>query len=328
MTTRWNPSSCAALLSAIPLAVSISSAHGQPFPAKAIMVVSSASPGSTGDASVRIIATKMSQAIGQPVVVDLRSAARGAQAHAVVSKAQPDGYTVTFGTSATFVYSRFLYKNLVFDVLKDYSPVTMAVNSPGYVTVHNSLPVHSIRELVEYAKKNPGKLEYGSTGNGSFFHLSGEALKSAAGIDMLHVPYATANFPQMLGDWSTGRLAVGFPVLTNLTANASRVRVLAIMDTQRSRHMPDVPVITESLPEFQPFSIWWGFFAPPGLPAPIGNRFATEVGRALQQSDIQPKLDDLGLQVIASPPAEFAKALQQEIRVIGTLVKTIKLQPE
>ncbi len=300
----------------------------QAYPAKQILIVSSASPGTSGDAGLRLMTAKMTQSMGQPIIVELRSAARGAQAHAVVSKAAPDGYTLTFGTAGTFVYGRYLFKNMAFDVLKDYSPISMSLNSPSYVAIHNSRGIGTMQDLIDYARKNPGKLEFGSTGNGSYFHLAGEALKHAAGIDLLHVPYSQANYPQLQTDFLNGRIAMFMTTWFNVGPNQNRLKVLAIIDRQRSRHAPNVPVVTDLLPNFEPFVVWWGLLGPLGLPAPIANRLAAESKKALQQPDITAKLDDLGLDVVASTPEEFAAMLRQDINAIGRLVKAIGLQPE
>ena len=302
--------------------------HAQPYPNKQILIVSSASPGTSGDAGLRMMAAKMSIALGQPIIVELRTAARGAQAFAVVSKAAPDGYTLTFGTSGTFVYGRYLFKNMAFDVLKDYTPVSMSVNSPSYVAVHNSVGVNTLPELIDYAKKNPGKLEFGSTGNGSYFHLAGEALKYAAGIDILHVPYSQANYPQLQTDFLNGRIAVFATTWFNVGPNLSRIKALAIIDRQRSKRSPSVPIVSDYLPNFEPFVVWWGMLGPVGLPAPLATRLAAESKKALLQPDVTPKLDDLGLDVVGSTPEEFATMLRQDINAIGKLVKAIGLQPE
>ena len=256
--------------------------YAQTYPAKQILVVSSASPGTSGDAGLRLMTAKMTQSMGQPFIVEVRSAARGAQAYAVVSKAAPDGHTLTFGTAGTFVYGRFLFRNMAFDVLKDYSPISMSLNSPSYVAIHNSRGINTIQELVEYAKKNPGKLEFGSTGNGSYFHLAGEALKHAAGIDLLHVPYSQANYPQLQSDFLNGRIAMFMTTWFNVGPNQNKLKALAIIDRQRSRHAPNVPVVTDLLPNFDPFVVWWGLLGPLGLPGPLANRIAAESKKALQ----------------------------------------------
>jgi tripartite-type tricarboxylate transporter receptor subunit TctC len=303
-------------------------ALAQTYPSKQILIVSSASPGTSGDAAIRMMAVKMSESMGQPVVVELRTAARGGQAYQVMSKAAPDGHTVTYGTAGTFVYGRFLFKNMAFDILKDYTPISMAVTSPSYIAPNNGVGVGTLKELIDYAKKNPGKLEYSSTGVGSYFHLAGEAFKNAAGVYILHIPYAQANFPQMVNDWASGRIALWFPTYATLRANLSRVKPLAILDRQRSRHMPDIPTVSEILPGFQPFVVWWGFFGPVGLPNNLATRFADESRKAMNLPDVAPKLDELGMTIVGSTPQELGTLLRQDIEVIGKLVKTMGLQPE
>src|SRR5688572_26485526 len=172
----------------------------QPFPTKPIQVVSTASPGSSGDAALRLMAVKMGQTLGQPVVVEVRTAARGAEAARALAKAEPDGHTITFGTSGTYVNGRFLFKNMAFDVLKDYVPISLSYSAPSFLGVAADFPANNLKEFIAYAKANPGKIAYASSGVGSVFHLAGESLKVAAGIDMLHVPYAQANFSQMVTD--------------------------------------------------------------------------------------------------------------------------------
>ena len=300
----------------------------QVFPAKPILVVSTASPGSSGDAALRLMAAKMTASLGQPVVVELKTAARGAQAAQALARAGPDGYTITYGTSGTYVNARFLFKNLAFDVLKDFAPISLAISSPSYVAVNASVPVNSLQELIDYAKRNPGKLEYASTGVGSVFHLTGESLKLYARIDLLHVPYAQANFSQMINDWAAGRIALWFPTYAFLAPNMPKVRPLAIVDTHRSSRLPDVPTVAEILPGFQGFPAWWAFFGPAGLPAPIADRLSEEVRAALRTPDVQAKLNDLGLTTLASTPDELAAHLRREIEAVGKLTKAIGLKPE
>jgi tripartite-type tricarboxylate transporter receptor subunit TctC len=303
-------------------------ALAQSYPSKPIQVVSTASPGTSGDAGLRMMTAKMSVAMGQPIIVELRTAARGSQAYAVMGKAAPDGHTIQFGTAGTFVYGRFLFKNMAFDVLKDYTPISMSMNSPSYVAVHNSVPGNNFQEFIEYARKNPGKLEFGSTGNGSYFHLAGEAVRHAAGINMLHVPYSQANYPQLQTDFLNGRIAMFATTWFNVGPNLHRIKAHAIIDDKRSRRAPNIPTVNELLPNFEPFVVWWGFMGPVGLPLPIAQRIATESKKAMEMPDVTPKLDDLGLDVVGSGPEEFAKTLRQDINAIGKLVKAIGLQPE
>jgi len=310
------------------LLLASSTAFAQSYPSKPILVVSTASPASSGDAALRLMAAKMTASMGQPVVVELKTAARGAQAAQALAKAGADGYTITYGTSGTYVNARFLFKNLAFDVLKDFAPISLAVSSPSYVVVNATVPVNSLRELIDYAKRNPGKLEYASTGVGSVFHLTGESLKLYAGIDLLHVPYAQANFSQMITDWASGRVALWFPTYAFLAPNMPKVRPLAIVDAKRSPRLPDVPTVAEILPGFQGFPAWWAFFGPAGLPNSIAERMSAEVRAALAAPEVQAKLGDLGLSTISSTPQELDAHLRREIDAVGKLVKSIGLEPE
>lgn len=312
----------------VSLLLAASTAWAQAWPSKPILVVSTASPASSGDVALRLIAAKMSLSLGQPVIVELKTAARGAQAAQALAKAGADGYTITYGTSGTYVNARFLFKNLAFDVLKDFAPISLAVSSPSYVVVNASVPVYSLKELIAYAKRHPGKLEYASTGSGSVFHLTGESLKLYAGIDLLHVPYAQANFSQMINDWVTGRVALWFPTWAFLAPNMPKVRPLAIVDARRSARLPDVPTVAEIIPGFQGFPAWWAFFGPAGLPAPIAERLSGEVRAALHAPDVQARLNDLGLSTLGSTPEELDAHLRSEIDAVGKLAKAIGLEPE
>jgi tripartite-type tricarboxylate transporter receptor subunit TctC len=310
------------------LLLAAAAAWAQGYPSKPILVVSTASPGSSGDAALRLMAAKMSASLGQPVVVELKTAARGAQAAQALARAGADGYTVTYGTSGTFVNARFLYKNLAFDVLKDFAPISLAISSPSYVAVNARVPVRSLQELIDYAKRNPGKLEYASSGSGSVFHLTGESLKLYAGIDLLHVPYAQANFSQMINDWVSGRVALWFPTYAFLAPNMPKVRPLAIVDVNRSPRMPDVPTVAEIIPGFKGFPAWWAFFGPAGLPEPVAERLSEEVRAALKAPEVQEKLRELGLSTIAGTPRELDLHLRREIDEVGKLARAIGLEPE
>jgi len=320
-----------ALVAAMGATLSLAAPEAQPqaFPTKPILVVSTASPGSSGDAALRVMAAKMSASLGQPVVVEVKTAARGALAAQALARAGPDGYTITYGTSGTFVNARFLFRNLAFDVLKDFVPISLAVSAPSYVAVNASVPVNSLQELIAYAKRNPGKLEYASSGAGSVFHLAGESLKLYAGIDLLHVPYAQANFSQMIGDWVSGRVAIYFPTYLFLAPYLPKVKPLAIVDSRRSSRMPDIPTVAEVLPGFKSFIAWWAFFGPAGMPSPVVERLSGEVRASLKAADAVAKIsDDLGLTIVASTPDELAAHLRRDIDAVGSLAKAIGLEPE
>jgi tripartite-type tricarboxylate transporter receptor subunit TctC len=188
--------------------------------------------------------------------------------------------------------------------------------------------VSSLQELIDYAKRNPGKLEYASSGIGSVFHLTGESLRLQTGINVLHVPYAQANFPQMVNDWATGRVALWFPTYAFLMPNISKVRPLAVVDDRRSPRMPAIPTVAEILPGFRSFPAWWAFFGPAGLPPSVAERLSGEVRASLQNPEIVAKLGDLGLTLLGSRPEELAAHLRREIDAVGSLAKAIGLEPE
>jgi tripartite-type tricarboxylate transporter receptor subunit TctC len=190
------------------------------------------------------------------------------------------------------------------------------------------VPVRTLAELIDYAKKNPGRIEYASTGAGSVFHLAGESLKLYAGIDMLHVPYAQANFGQMINDWVSGRVPLYFPAYAFLAPNLGKVRPLAVLATRRTERMPDVPAVVETLPQFQTFDVWWAFFAPAGTPSAVCERLANESRTALRFPDVTTKLDQLGLTAVGSTPGELDAELKRDLATVGKLVQAIGLKPE
>jgi tripartite-type tricarboxylate transporter receptor subunit TctC len=316
----------------LPVAVLVSllpgAAFAQAWPAKPIQVISSSSIGSSGDVALRLVTAKMASSFGQPVTVDFRGGAGGALAATPVMRAAPDGYTMLYGTTGSFVFARYLMKNLPFDILKDFAPVSLSQRAGTVLTVHASVPVNSFPELIEYSKRNPGKLSYGSSGNGSIFHLIGETLKVQTGMSMVHVPYSQANYAQLINDWGTGRVEVFFPDYLAYRATASKVKTFAVIDSARMAQLPNVPQINELLPKFETVVTWWGYFGPTGLPRPIAERFAAEVKRSLQEPDVTAKLDDLGLTLVGSTPDELANTLRTDLDNTARIVKLLGIQPQ
>ncbi|MSQ52473.1 MAG: hypothetical protein EXR28_11350 [Betaproteobacteria bacterium] len=303
-------------------------ALAQGYPAKPIQVISGASTGSSGDAALRVTAAKMSTAFGQPVTVDFRGGAGGALAAQPVMRAAPDGYTLLYGTTGSFVFARYLMKNLPFDIIRDFTPVSLAQRAGTVLTVHASVPVNSFQELIDFTKKNPGKLSYGSTGMGSIFHLIGEALKIQTGMSMVHVPYSQANYSQLLNDWGAGRVEVFFPDYSAYKAAQAKMKTFAVIDRARMAHLPDVPQINELLPNYQTVVTWWGYFGPAGLPRSIAERFAAEVKRSFQDPEVAAKLGELGLTLVGSTPDDLASTLRTDLDNTGRIVKLLGIEPQ
>jgi tripartite-type tricarboxylate transporter receptor subunit TctC len=312
------------------LVAASANALAQDYPARPVQVISSASVGSGGDIALRMLAARAGAGLGQPVVVEARPGAQGALAAGAVARAEPDGYTVLFATQGTLVTSRFLVKGLPFDSLKDFTPIIHGFSIPSFLVVHSSVPANTVKELMDFARRHPGKLAYGSTGFGSPFHLLGESFKLVAGVDMLHVPYAAGRSALPWNDLLNGRMQVYFPSYTTTKPflNSDKIRVLAVIDEQRSRTLPDLPTVNESMPEFFNIVAWYAFFGPGGLQPPVVERLNAELGQALKFSDIVAKLTDLGISITGGTPEDLAGTLKRDIENIGRLAGKLGIRPE
>ena len=302
----------------------------QDYPVKPIQVISSASVGSGGDIALRMLGAKAGAALGQPMVIEARPGAQGAIAAGAVARAEPDGYTVLFATQGTLVTSRFLVRSLPFDSLKDFTPIIHGFAVPSFLVVHSSLPVSSVKELMDFARKHPGKLAYGSTGLGSPFHLLGESFKIVAGVDMLHVPYAAGRSALPWNDLLNGRMQVYFPSYTTTKpfVNSGKIKILAVIDEKRSRNLPELPTVNESMPEFYNVVAWYAFFGPNALQAPVVERLNAEIGQALKDRGIVEKLPDLGISITGGTPEDLAGTLKRDIDNIGRLAGKLGIKPE
>jgi tripartite-type tricarboxylate transporter receptor subunit TctC len=314
----------------IALVVCLAPAGAQDYPLKPIKLISSQPPGSNGDVAGRLMAPKMGEILGQPVVFESRPGANGTIAGSVVVASPPDGYNILYVGAGTMVSNRFLMKNPPFDSVKDLTPISLATKSITLLTIHASLPPNTTRELLDYVRKNPGKVTYGSTGIGSPFHMMGETLSSAAGLNMVHVPYSGRNSSNAQNDLLTGRIQLYFPSYTVMRPHiaSGKVKVLAVMDTARYRRLPDLPALTEIVPAYKPVPSWNGFAGPAGLPQPIVARLHAAIVATLGDPGIEARLDELGIRSVGMGPEAFSKAMLAEIDDFAIIAKTIGLQPE
>jgi tripartite-type tricarboxylate transporter receptor subunit TctC len=300
----------------------------QAWPAKPILMLSATGAGNPGDVTLRAITPKMGEALGQPFIIDMRPGASGTLAITGAMKAQPDGYTLLFGTSY-LVGSRFLLKDPPFDVLKDLTPVSFVIASPSVFAIHPSIPANNLREFIAYAKANPGKLSYVHTGEGLALHLIGQALNQRAGIDLLTVGYK-ASGSNMVNDFVSGRVPIYFPGLGTIRpfTSAGKAKLIAVWNGQRLHQIPDVPTVEETLPGIFNVTPWFAFLGPAGLPRPIADRVAAETKKALNDPQIVAQLDNFGVFISGSTPDEFAAKLRYEIDAMGKLFKSLNLRPE
>ena len=304
--------------------------HAQDFPVKPIKLISSHPPGSNGDVAGRLMAPKMGEILGQPLVFESRPGANGTIAGSVVATSPPDGYNLLYVGAGTMVSNRFLMKNPPFDSVKDFTPIGIASKSITLLTINASLPPNNAREFLDYAKQNPGKLTYCSTGIGSPFHMMGETLSAAAGLKMVHVPYSGRNSANAQNDLLTGRILVYFPSYTVIRQHiaSGKVKVLAVMDSARYRRIPEIPALTEVVPAYKPVPSWNGFAGPAGLPQSIVARVHAAIMATLADPAIDARMDELGIRPVGMGPEAFAKAMIAEIEGFAEIAKAVGLTPE
>ncbi len=303
------------------VAAPASPAFAQAFPTKPVKLVVPFPPGGPLDVIGRLIAQRLTEAWGQSVVVDNRPGAGGNIGADVVAKSAPDGYTVVMGALSTHAVNPHLFSKLPYDPVKDFAPITLVAITPNVLVVNPSLPVHSVKELIAYAKAHPGKLAFGSGSNGSAGHLAGELLKVDTGIDMIHVPFkggAPATQALLAGDTQ-----LMFDNLANATPHvkAGKLRALAVTTAERSRLAPDLPTMAEAgVPGFD-IATWFGLLAPAGTPRDIVAKWNAEVTRILNAPEMRERLMAQGAEPAPTTPDQFAQFIGSELVKYGRIVK-------
>jgi tripartite-type tricarboxylate transporter receptor subunit TctC len=304
-------------------------ASAQSWPvAKPITIVVPVPPGPSIDMIARLVAGKLSDALGQTVIVDNRSGANGMIGSAVVAHAAPDGYTLLAATPASHVTAVHLMKNLPIDPVKDFTPIMAAVEPATALVVNAALPVNSVPELIAYAKANPGKLSYGSSGIGSVFHLTGELFNRTAGVNITHVPYRGVTQPMQ--DTAAGHIQLLHISLSSARGAlaSGKARVLAILEPKRYAKLPNIPSMSEILPGFRKPPTWFGFFGPAKLPPEIVARLNAEMRKAVTEPETRAKLEAQDLTIIAGSPEEFATLQKDGIEQFGEIIKAAGIKPQ
>jgi tripartite-type tricarboxylate transporter receptor subunit TctC len=302
-------------------------AAAQTWPARPVRVIVPFPPGGSTDVAARALTEKLTGALGQPAVVENRGGGGGAVGTGEVARAAPDGYTVLFAANAVSIL-HLAVKGLPYEMLRDFTPVTQVSTQPNAFAVHPSVPASNIKELVAYAKANPGKLSYAHSGAGGSQHLTGELLKKMAGIDMLGIPYKGGG--QVITDLIGGQIQVGIAGTTPLIPhhNAGRIRILALTSLQRFPPLPDIPTVVEAgYPGFES-SQWLGILVPRGTPAEIVRRLHGETIKALKLPEVADRLTKAGLQPVGNTPEQFARVIREEIEQFGKLAKELGVQPQ
>jgi len=302
-------------------------AFAQTYPSRPITIVIGYTPGAVSDLAARTIADGLHQAWGQPVIVDNRPGSGGNIGAAFVARAAADGYTLMIGTDAQMASNVHLYRHAGFDPLKDFAPVAYAGVNIICLAVNAELPIKSVADVIAYAKANPGKLSYGSSGTGSPHHLAGELLRQKTGIDIQHVPYRGGG--AAVNDLLGGHIGMAFLSLSAAVPqlNTGKIRIIGMVEKTRYAGLPDVPTIGETVPGFE-MSSWVGLFAPAGTPADVIAKLYGAVAKVLTAEGVKQKLANLGLVVAAGKPEEMSEVMKAALQVRGELVKAAGIQPE
>lgn len=315
-----------ALLTATALGVAgLTSA--QSYPTRPLRIIVPYGAGGASDGPTRIIAQELSKQLGHQVLVENRPGQGGMVGTEAAAKAAADGYTLLLASNPA-VFAPALYPKLGFDPIEDFAPILMFGREPAVLLVHPSLPVNSVRELVAYAKAQPGKLEYASSGNGSGQHLFTALFTSIAEIQMLHVPYKGSG--QVTADLLGGQVRVALPGLAAMMPHIreGKLRALAVTGANRSPLVPDVPTMTEAGVKGYVAYIWNGLQAPKGTPAAIVERIHNEVVTALRAPQVKAYMSNAAIEVIDSTPAEFGAFLRQERERWTKIVKEVGARVE
>ncbi len=299
----------------------------QTFPARPIRLVVPYAPGGTTDFAARILGAKLSETLGQTVVVDNRPGAGSIIGSDVVAKAVPDGYTLLM-VDTGFSVTPALYAKLPFDVVKDFTPVTEAMRVANWLIVHPTLPAKSVQDVVGLARAKPGTLTFGSGGVGSPFHMAGEQFKLAAKINIVHVPYKGGG-PAMT-DLLGGHIGLLFPTMTIALphVNAGRLRALAVIAPKRSAALPEVPTMAEAGYPAVTMTSWYGVMAPAGTPKPVVDKLYAEIKKLLEQPEVRERLSSQFAEPVASTPAAFGKLVTGEIATWTAVAKAGGIKAE
>jgi tripartite-type tricarboxylate transporter receptor subunit TctC len=308
------------------LALVTAHAVAQTYPSKPIRHLLSVSGG--GENTARMIGDQAAAILGQPFVTESQAGAGGALAVMATVRAAPDGYTILYSTAQTIVLRPFLVKDNPYNALKDLTPLAQVGETTYAIAGSLHLPAANLAELIDYAKKNPGKVSYATTGIGTTGHLSGALIEQLAGVRLLHVPYkgGTQSMPDLIG----GRVHLSFTTMSSFTpmVDAGKIRILAVSQDKRYERMPQVSTVAEVLPGFEIPPGWFGYFGPAGLPPALVKRLSDALIRGAKTPEVQKKLEEVGVTIITRTPEQYAAFIRDNVTVAARVVKAVGIQPE
>jgi len=321
-----------AILAALALAAVVTTAAApcaaQTYPARPVKIIAGFPPGGAADLLARVMAEKLSVAMGQPFVVENRPGAGGTIGADAVAKAAPDGYTLLLGVTASQTIAPAVYKALPYDAGRDFRPIALVATIPVALVVHPSIPAHTAREFVAVARAAPAPLQFASSGTGAIPHLAGELFQLSQGVKLQHVPYKGAALA--MSDLLSGRVQLMFDNLPTVLAHirSGKLRALAIAGTKRARALPDLPTLAEAgVPNVEVGS-WFGVLAPAASPDAVVAALTREIAKAAASEDAKARMDAMGAEPAYLPPEEFAKLIRAETDKWAKLVKATGAQAD
>lgn len=310
---------------AVLLASVLSPALAQEFPSKPIRMIVEYPAGTGGDGFLRVLATHMSKDLGQQVIIDNRPGAGGLLAAEAVARSVPDGYTVLAASQSPLIIRPFVAKGQGLDVFRDLMPVTKVYNATTLILAHKSFPGNNLADLIAYARANPGKVFYGTSGLGTSHHFTGEALQQMTGIEMKHVPYKGGTGSMQAVTAGEVPIAIGFGGSAIGAIKSGNVRVLALVEGERFMNMSNIQVVSQVVRGFEAPPSWTGLFVAPNTPPALVRRINAAVVKSLSAADF-PVFD--GIDALGNSPEQFAAELRSQFNLIGKLAKTANIQPQ
>ncbi len=292
------------------------------FPSRPVTLVCPYPPGGSTDQVARLVQNELAKRIGQTVIVENRGGANGTVGSAYVAKADPDGYTILMATQPIVTINPYLYETPGFDPLTDLTPITKGVNAVIAIAVHPSVPANNLEELIELARKDPGKVTYGSSGTGSPQHIGMVRLCEQAGVEMTHVPYKGGG--PMVTDLVAGHINAGAVSLSALQPFGDRIRILAIGEAERFVGAPELPTVAETLPGFT-LTTWLGFLGPKNLPAELAEYHYKHLAEALEQPELKQQLETMALPVQTDGPAAMKQMIDTEYKQYGQIIRDFNI---
>ncbi len=302
-------------------------ALAQSYPNRPVRMIAPFSAGGGADTVARLIAQKLSELLPQQVIVDNRPGASNIIGTELVARAAPDGYTIMIANSVHAINAG-LFRKLPYDPIGDFAPISLAASTPFVLTVHPSLPVKSVRELVALAKARPGQINYASGGGGTAAHLAAEMFRLGAGINIVHIPYKGITGALLDTLAGTTQIMIASPITVFPQVRAGKLNALAVTTATRAKSLPDLPTLNESgIPGYE-FSSWYGLLAPRAVPAAIVTTLSQATAKAVRQKDVQAKLEGEAAEAVGSTPEQFGDYLKQQVDKYRKLVRDIKLPLE